>query len=48
MLSTILNARPMVRRLIAAAIAAATACVAGWVVFTAFDSVAAAEAGIQE
>ncbi|MER9071068.1 type II secretion system protein GspM [Mesorhizobium sp. M0902] len=48
MLSTILNARPMVRRLIALAIAAAAACIAGWVVLMAFDSVTSARAGIEE
>ncbi|MER8583553.1 type II secretion system protein GspM [Mesorhizobium sp. M1423] len=48
MLSPILNARPMVRRLIALAIAAAAACTAGWMVFMAFDSVASARAGIDE
>lgn len=48
MLSTILNAHPLVRRLIALAIAAAAVCIAGWVVFTAFDSIAAAHTEIQE
>ncbi|MER8887675.1 type II secretion system protein GspM [Mesorhizobium sp. M0816] len=48
MLSTILNARPTVRRLIALAIATAVACVTGWVVFMAFESVAVAKAGIEE
>ncbi|QIA22019.1 type II secretion system protein GspM [Mesorhizobium sp. AA22] len=48
MLSTILNARPIIRRLIAVAIAAAAACATGWVVYMALDSIAVAEAGIQE
>ncbi|CCV09521.1 putative general secretion pathway protein [Mesorhizobium metallidurans STM 2683] len=48
MLSAVLNARPVVRRLIALAIAASTACIAGWVAFTAFDSVAVARAEIEE
>ncbi|MER8615171.1 type II secretion system protein GspM [Mesorhizobium sp. M0199] len=48
MLSTILNARPMVRRLIALAIAAVAACIAVWVLFMAFDSVASARAGIEK
>ncbi|MER8761472.1 MULTISPECIES: type II secretion system protein GspM [unclassified Mesorhizobium] len=48
MLSTILNARPMVRRLIALTIAAAGTCIAGWMVFMAFDSIASARAGIEE
>ncbi|MER9470751.1 type II secretion system protein GspM [Mesorhizobium sp. M0482] len=48
MLSIILNARPVVRRLIALTIAAAAACIAGWVVFIAFDSIASAKAGIEE
>ncbi|MER8968027.1 hypothetical protein NKI25_20295 [Mesorhizobium sp. M0808] len=48
MLSTILNARPMVRRLIALAIAAAVTCTAGWMVFITFDSIALARAGIEE
>ncbi|MER8963827.1 type II secretion system protein GspM [Mesorhizobium sp. M0701] len=48
MLSTILNAHPLVRRLIALTIAAAAACVASWVVFMAFDSVASAKAGVEE
>jgi len=48
MLSAILNTRPAIRRLIALAIAAITACVLAWVVFAAFDSVASAQAGIEE
>ncbi|BCG82320.1 type II secretion system protein GspM [Mesorhizobium sp. 113-3-3] len=48
MLSAILNTRPTIRRLIALAIAAVTACVLAWVVFAAFDSVASAQAGIEE
>lgn len=48
MLSAILNTRPTIRRLIALALAAATACVIAWVVFAAFDSVASAQAGIEE
>ncbi|RWF70030.1 MAG: general secretion pathway protein GspM, partial [Mesorhizobium sp.] len=48
MLSTILNARPMVRRVIAVAIAAAAVCVTSWVVFLALDSVAVAKAEIEE
>lgn len=48
MLSTILNARPMVRRLIAVAIAAAAACVTSWAVFLALDSIAVAKAGIED
>ena len=48
MLSAILNTRPTIRRLIALAIAAVTACVLAWVVFAAFDSVASAQAGIAE
>lgn len=48
MLSTILNARPMVRLLIAVAIAAAAVCATSWAVFTALASIAVAEAGIQE
>ncbi|MER8522700.1 type II secretion system protein GspM [Mesorhizobium sp. M1076] len=48
MLSAILNARPMVRRSIAVAIAAAAACIACWAVFMASDSIALARAGIEE
>ena len=48
MLSAILSTRPTIRRLIALAIAAVTACVLAWVVFAAFDSVASAQAGIEE
>ncbi|WP_095198079.1 type II secretion system protein GspM [Mesorhizobium carmichaelinearum] len=48
MLSAILNTRPTIRRLIALAIAVVTACVLAWVVFAAFDSVASAQAGIEE
>ncbi|MCP9229982.1 type II secretion system protein GspM [Mesorhizobium sp. LMG 17147] len=48
MFSSILNARPMVRRLIALTIAAAVTCIAGWMLFMAFESVASAKAGIEE
>ncbi|MER8805106.1 type II secretion system protein GspM [Mesorhizobium sp. M0998] len=48
MLSTILNARPMVRRLIALAIAAAAVCVTSWMVFLALDNIAVAKAAIEE
>ena len=48
MLSAILDTRPLVRRLIALALAAVTACVLAWVVFAALDSVASAQAGIEE
>ncbi|MER8409361.1 type II secretion system protein GspM [Mesorhizobium sp. M1307] len=48
MLSSILNARPIVRRLVALTIAAAVICIAGWVVFMAFDSISSAKAGIEE
>ncbi|BCG75576.1 general secretion pathway protein GspM [Mesorhizobium sp. 113-1-2] len=48
MLSAILNTRPTIRRLIALAIAVVTACMLAWVVFAAFDSVASAQAGIEE
>ncbi|MER9934319.1 type II secretion system protein GspM [Mesorhizobium sp. M0088] len=48
MLSAILNTRPLVRRLIALALAAVTACVLAWVAFAALDSVASAQAGIEE
>ncbi len=48
MLAAILNAPPMARRSIALAIAAAVACIAGWLVFAAFDSVASAKADIEE
>ncbi|TRC72898.1 general secretion pathway protein GspM [Mesorhizobium sp. WSM4310] len=48
MLSAILNTRPTIRRLIALAIAAVTACALAWLVFAAFDSVASAQAGIEE
>ncbi|TPK59222.1 general secretion pathway protein GspM [Mesorhizobium sp. B2-4-19] len=48
MLSAILNTRPTIRRLIALAIAAVTACVLAWLVFASFDSVASAQAGIEE
>ena len=48
MLSAILNTRPTIRRLIALALAVVAACVLAWVVFAAFDSVASAQAGIEE
>ncbi|MFK0693141.1 type II secretion system protein GspM [Mesorhizobium sp. IMUNJ 23033] len=48
MLSAILNTRPMVRRLIALAMAVSAACIAGWVVFLLLDSIASAKAGIME
>lgn len=48
MLSTILNARPMLQRLIALAIAVAAVCATSWMVVMALDSIAVAEAGIQE
>ncbi|MFD2055863.1 type II secretion system protein GspM [Mesorhizobium calcicola] len=48
MLSAILNTSPLVRRLIALALAAVTACVLAWGVFAALDSVASAQAGIEE
>lgn len=48
MLSAILNTRPTIRRLIALTIAVVTACMLAWVVFAAFDSVASAQAGIEE
>ncbi|BAV50736.1 general secretion pathway protein M [Mesorhizobium loti] len=48
MLSAILNTRPTIRRLIALALAVVTACMLAWVVFAAFDSVASAQAGIEE
>jgi len=48
MLTTILNAPPMVRRSIALALAAAVLCVAGWVMFAASDSIASAEAEIEQ
>ncbi|TRC72304.1 general secretion pathway protein GspM [Mesorhizobium sp. WSM4307] len=48
MLSAILNTRPTIRRLIALAIAAVTASALAWLVFAAFDSVASAQAGIEE
>ncbi|MFC3324687.1 type II secretion system protein GspM [Mesorhizobium cantuariense] len=48
MLSAILDTRPLVRRLIALALAAVTACVLAWVAFAALDSVASAQAGIEE
>lgn len=48
MLSAILNTRPLVRRLIALALAAVTAVVLAWVVFAALDCVASAQAGIEE
>ncbi|TSE10947.1 general secretion pathway protein GspM [Mesorhizobium intechi] len=48
MLSAILNTRPTIRRLIALAIAAVAACVLAWLVFAALDSVASAQAGIEE
>lgn len=47
MLTTILNAPPMIRHSVALAIAAAILCVAGWVVFAAFDSIASARADIE-
>ncbi|MBB6411477.1 type II secretion system protein GspM [Mesorhizobium sangaii] len=48
MLSAILNTSPLVRRLIALALAAVTACVLAWAVFAGLDSVASAQAGIEE
>ncbi|CAN7412464.1 type II secretion system protein GspM [Mesorhizobium sp. LjRoot246] len=48
MLSAVLNIRPLVRRIIALTLAAVTACVLAWVVFAALDSVASAQAGIEE
>ncbi|TIX23209.1 type II secretion system protein GspM [Mesorhizobium sp.] len=48
MLSAILNTRPLVRRLIALALAAVTAVVLAWVVLAALDSVTSAQAGIEE
>ncbi|MER9585459.1 type II secretion system protein GspM [Mesorhizobium sp. M0276] len=48
MLFAILNTSPLVRRLIALAIAAVSAGVLAWVVFAALDSVASAQAGIEE
>jgi hypothetical protein len=48
MLSAILNTRPTIRRLIALVLAVVTACVLASVVFAAFDSVASAQAGIEE
>ena len=48
MLSAILNTRPTIRRLIALAIAVVAACVSAWLVFAALDSVASAQAGIEE
>lgn len=48
MLSAILNTSPLVRRLIALALAAVTACVLAWAVLAGLDSVASAQAGIEE
>ena len=48
MLSAILNTSPLVRRLIALALAAVTACVLAWAMFAGLDSVASAQARIEE